>query len=104
MWAVIGVWRIDADAIGDLRERIPLMAAGKIDLPGFLHGTWTRDGHMIQVYADEQSAKNYHQDMINRHLVEPPGVRNLVWEVAEVGAESDTTGWTDRDGRRHDPT
>lgn len=103
MWAVVGVWDIDAEAIEPLRDQLTLMAAGKIGLPGFVHGTWTRDGHMIQVYADEQNARRYHQAMIDQGAVEPPGVRNIVWAVAEVGAESDLTGWTDRAGKHHTP-
>ncbi|MBM7784972.1 hypothetical protein [Tenggerimyces flavus] len=103
MWAVIGVWDIDPELIEGLREQLSLMASSKIALPGFVHGTWTREGHMIQVYADEASARGYHRDMIDQGAVDRPGVRNIVWDVAEVGAESDTTGWTDRDGHRHTP-
>ncbi|MEV6281305.1 hypothetical protein [Kribbella sp. NPDC051770] len=103
MWAVIGVWDIDADQIDGLREQLTLMAASKIPMPGFVHGTWTRDGHMVQVYNDELCARRYHQDMLDQHVVDRPGVRNLVWDVAEVGAESDAKGWTDRSGRHHPP-
>ncbi|GAA1694300.1 hypothetical protein GCM10009745_44830 [Kribbella yunnanensis] len=104
MWAVIGVWDIDPDLIEGLRDQLSLMASSKIPLPGFVHGTWTRDGHMIQVYADEANARQYHQAMLDQGAVDRPGIRNIVWAVSEVGAESDTTGWTDRTGTHHPPT
>ncbi|MEV6240842.1 hypothetical protein [Lentzea sp. NPDC051838] len=88
MWAVIGVWDIDPDKIDELRAQVPLMASSKVGLPGFVHGTWTLDGHMIQVYDNEADARRYHQAMIDQGAVEQPGVRNVVWDVAEVGAES----------------
>jgi hypothetical protein len=88
MWAVIGVWKIDQPLLDELRAQIPAMAEGKLGLSGYLHGTWTLDGHMMQVYADEQSARRYHADMLTRGLVERPGVQCIVWDVAEVGAES----------------
>ncbi|GAA0613580.1 hypothetical protein GCM10009534_55390 [Kribbella sandramycini] len=97
------MWDIDDELIEGLRDQLTAMASGKLALPGFVHGTWTRDGHMIQVYADEASARGYHQDMLDRELVDRPGIRNLVWDVAEVGAESDASGWTDRDGVHHPP-
>lgn len=53
-----------------------------------MHGTWTLDGHMIQVYADEADARRYHQAMLDGGFTEQPGVRCVVWDVAEVGAES----------------
>ncbi|MER7249266.1 hypothetical protein [Kribbella sp. NPDC000426] len=104
MWAVIGVWDIDPELIDGLRDQVPLMAASKIALPGFVHGTWTQDGHMIQVYEDEASARSYHQAMLDQGAVDRPGIRSVVWHVSEVGAESDATGWTARDGERHDPS
>ncbi|HEY3560892.1 MAG TPA: hypothetical protein VGL05_25695 [Kribbella sp.] len=103
MWAVIGVWDIDPELIDGLRAQLPAMAHGKIALPGFVHGTWTVDGHMVQVYADEASARRYHQAMLEQGAVEQPGVRNVVWAVAEVGAESDLNGWTSRAGEHHAP-
>ncbi|HEY3556559.1 MAG TPA: hypothetical protein VGL05_03830 [Kribbella sp.] len=56
---------------------------------------------MIQVFADEANTRRYHQDMIDQGATEQPGVRNVVWDVAEVGAESDDTGWRERDGNHH---
>jgi hypothetical protein len=56
------------------------------------------------VFADEEDARRYHQDMIDQGAVDRPGIRSVVWAVSEVGAESDTTGWTARDGQRHDPS
>ena len=88
MWAVIGVWEFDPDVLTGLRPQLPAMAEGKLALPGFIHGTWTVDGHVMQVYADEVSARTYHQDMIRQGAVERPGQRCIVWDVAEVGAES----------------
>lgn len=103
MWAVIGVWDIDPGLIDVLRAQVPAMAHGKIALPGFLHGTWTLDGHMIQVYADEASARRYYEDMLTQGAVDRPGIRSVVWAISEVGAESDTDGWTSGDGQRHAP-
>jgi hypothetical protein len=60
MWAVIGVWKIDPSVIEELRAQVPLMASSKVGTPGFLHGTWTLDGHMMQVFADERNARRYH--------------------------------------------
>ena len=57
MWAVVGVWEIDASLIEQVRAQVPEMAQGKIGMPGFLHGTWTRDGHVMMVFADEQAAR-----------------------------------------------
>lgn len=88
MWAVIGVWEFDPEVLGELRPLLPAMAQGKLELPGFLHGTWTVDGHVMQVYDDEVNARRYHQDMIMQGAVERPGQRCIVWDVAEVGAES----------------
>jgi hypothetical protein len=88
MWAVIGVWDIAPERIEELRAQVPLMASSKVGMPGFLHGTWTLDGHMIQVFGDEASARKYHGDMVEQGHVEQPGVRSVVWDVAEVGAES----------------
>ncbi len=102
MWAVIGVWDIDAGLIDELRAQVPLMASSKVGRPGFVHGTWTLDGHMIQVFADEADARRYHQDMLDQGAVERPGIRSVVWDAAEVGAESETTGWIAQDGQRHD--
>ena len=64
------------------------MASSKVGTPGFVHGTWTLDGHMMQVYIDEQTARRYHDAMLTQGAVEPPGVKCIVWDVAEVGAES----------------
>lgn len=88
MWAVIGVWDIAPELIDELRAQVPLMASSKVGTPGFLHGTWTLDGHMVQVYADEASARRYHEDMLAQGATERPGLRCVVWDVAEVGAES----------------
>jgi hypothetical protein len=44
MWAVID----------ELRAQVPLMASSEAGTPGFLPGTWTLDGHMMQVLADER--------------------------------------------------
>jgi hypothetical protein len=90
MWAVIGVWDIAPEKIDELRAQVPLMASSKVGTPGFVHGTWTLDGHMVQVYADEANARRYHDDMRDRGLLDQPGVRCVVWAVAEVGAESQT--------------
>ena len=46
---------------------------------------WTLDGHMIQVYEDEASARRYHEDMREQGHLERPGVRCVVWDVDEVG-------------------
>ena len=88
MWAVIGVWEFDPELLDEIRPQLPAMAAGKLGVPGFLHGVWTVDGHVMQVYADEANARRYHQDMLTQGAVERPGQRCLVWDVAEVGAES----------------
>lgn len=88
MWAVIGVWDIAPELIGELRAQVPLMASSKVGTPGFLHGTWTLDGHMVQVYADEASARRYHDAMRAQGAIERPGLRCVVFDVAEVGAES----------------
>ena len=88
MWAVIGVWKIDSSVINELRDQVPLMASSKVGTPGFRHGTWTVDGHMVQVYDDEQTARGYHDAMLAQGAVERPGVQCIVWDVAEVGAES----------------
>ena len=88
MWAVIGVWKLDSSVIEQVRALIPDMAQGKLTMPGFVHGTWTVDGHAILVFADEQSARRYHSDMLAQGAVERPGQRCIVWDVAEVGAES----------------
>lgn len=34
------------------------------------------------------NARRYHDDMRDRGLLDQPGVRCVVWAVAEVGAES----------------
>jgi hypothetical protein len=88
MWAVIGVWKIDPSVIVELRAAVPLMASSKVGTPGFLHGTWTLGGRMVQVYADEQNARRYHDAMVAQGALERPGVECVVWDVAEVGAES----------------
>ena len=88
MWAVIGVWEFDSPLLEIVRARIPEMAQGKVGTQGFVHGTWTVDGHVMQVYADEDSARRYHADMLAQGAVERPGQRCVVWDVAEVGAES----------------
>jgi hypothetical protein len=81
-------WKIVASLIEEVRAQVPEMAHGKIGMPGFLHGTWTRDGHVMMVFADEQTAGRYHSDMLAQGAVERPGLRCVVWDVAEVGAES----------------
>lgn len=88
MWAVIGVWKFDSPLLETMRARIPEMAQGKIGMPGFVHGTWTVDGHVMQVFSDEQSARRYHAEMLAQGAVERPGQRCIIWDVAEVGAES----------------
>jgi hypothetical protein len=88
MWAVIGVRDIGPELIDELRAQVPLMASSKVGTPGFLHGTWTLDGHMVQVYADEANARRYHDEMRAGGFLERPGLRCVVWAVAEVGAES----------------
>jgi len=88
MWAVIGVWEFDSSIIEQVRALIPDMAQGKLGMPGFVHGTWTVDGHALLVFADELSARRYHGDMLDQGAVERPGQRCIVWDVAEVGAES----------------
>jgi hypothetical protein len=88
MWAVIGVWEFDSALREQLQALIPEMAQGKVGMPGFVHGTWTMDGHVMQVFADEQTARRYHGDMLAQGAVERPGQRCIVWDVAEVAAES----------------
>ena len=95
MWAVVGVWEIDASLIEQVRAQVPEMAQGKIGMPGFLHGTWTRDGHVMMVFADEQAARRYHGEMMPQGAGERPGLRCIVWDVAEVGAESAVHGLAD---------
>jgi hypothetical protein len=87
-WGVIGVWDINPEVIDELRAQVPLMASSKAGLPGFVHGTWMLDGHMIQVYEDGANARRYHEDMREQGHLERPGVRCIVWDVAEVGAEA----------------
>lgn len=72
MWAVIGVWEIDPSLIEEVRAQVPEMARGKIAMPGFLHGTWTRDGHVMMVFAGEQAARRYHGDMLARARASGP--------------------------------
>lgn len=88
MWAVIGVWELSPEMHDEWRAQVPLMASSKVGLPGFVHGTWTQDGQMIQVYDNEADARRYHADMVEKGYLERPGLRSVVWEVAEVGAES----------------
>lgn len=88
MWAVIGVWELNPEMHDEWRAQVPLMASSKVGLPGFVHGTWTQDGHAIQVYDNEADARRYHGDMVEKGYLERPGLRNVVWDVAEVGAES----------------
>lgn len=38
--------------------------------------------------SPEADARRCHQDMLDQGATEPPGVRCVVWDVAEVGAES----------------
>jgi hypothetical protein len=101
MWAVIGIWHIDPDLIDTIRDQIPLMASSKMAYPGFVHGIWTMDAHAILVFADEQSARHYHDSVLAQGALDRPGIRGVRWDLTEVGAESDTTGWTDRAGSRH---
>ena len=101
MWAVVGVWDIDPKIVEDLRDQVPLLASSKVTFPGFVHGVWTMDGHAILVFEDEGSARRYHEGVVEQGGVDQPGVRSIRWDVSEVAAESDTTGWTSRDGRRH---
>src|SRR5258705_2668835 len=77
MWAVIGAWEIDASLIEELRALVPEMAKGKVGMPGFVHGTWTQDGHVLMFFADEQSARRYHGDMLSQVAVERPGLRGI---------------------------
>ena len=88
MWAVVGVWEIDPSLIDEVRAQVPEMARGKTEMPGFVHGTWTQDGHVMMVFADEQAARRYHGEMLALGAGERPGLRCVVWDVAEVGAES----------------
>jgi len=101
MWAVVGVWDIDPKIVEDLRDQVPLLTSSEVTFPGFVHGVWTMDGHAILVFEDEGSARGYHDGVVEQGGVEQPGVRSIRWDVSEVAAESDTTGWTSRDGRRH---
>lgn len=55
-----------------------------VGTPSFRHGTWTLDGHLVQVFADEANACHHHEDMPADGFTE----REDVWDVAEVGAES----------------
>jgi hypothetical protein len=43
---------------------------------------------MMQVFADEQNARRYHDAMLAGGALERPGVQCVVWDVAKVGAES----------------
>ena len=101
MWAVVGVWDVDSEIIDDIRAQVPLLASSKVTFPGFLRGVWTMDAHAILVFEDESSARRYYDGVIEQGAVEQPGVRNIRWDLTEVAAESDPTGWTSRDGERH---
>jgi hypothetical protein len=90
MWAVIGVWTIDDGLRDAVNAQVPAMAQGKIGMPGFVHGTWTNDGHAILVFDDETTARKYHDDMRSQGLGERPGLRCVLFDIAEVGAESRT--------------
>lgn len=86
MWAVIGTWEIEPDHLEEIRAQVPAMAAGKVDMVGFVFGTWTVDGHLLFLFADEASARRYHDDMVGRDVIHGPGRRCLVFDVAEVAA------------------
>jgi hypothetical protein len=88
MWAVAGVWEIDPSLINEVRAQVPEMARSKTAMPGFAHGTRTQDGHVMMVFADEQAARRYHGEMLAQGAGERPGLRCVVWDVAEVGAKS----------------
>lgn len=102
MWAVVGIWDVDPELVDAVREQIPLMASSKITYPGFVRGVWTLDGHAILVFDDEPRARHYFDSMLAQDAVDRPGIRSVRWDLTEVAAQSDSTGWTSRDGRRHD--
>ena len=86
------------------RAQVPLMASAKVGTPGFVNGTWTQDGHAIQVFDNEDDARRYHAKMRDEGYLERPGLKCLVWGVAEVGAESQAgQGHGDPTDHRHRP-
>lgn len=86
MWAVIGIWQVEPELVAEIRAQVPAMAAGKVDLEGFVFGTWTVDGHTLFLFADEASARRYHDEMLRFDAVHRPGMRCVVYDVAEVAA------------------
>ena len=87
MWAVIGVWESQPEYVEVI---VPgtAMAAGKVETEGFVYGTWTVDGHTSFVFADEVSARRYHDEMVRVDAIHGPGMRCLVFDVAEVAASA----------------
>ena len=88
MWAVIGVWQVQPEYVEVIRAQVPAMAAGKVETEGFVYGTWTVDGHMLFVFADEVSGRRYHDEMVRVDAIHGPGMRCLVFDVAEVAAQA----------------
>jgi hypothetical protein len=72
--------------LGEVRERVPAMAARKVDMEGFVYGTWTVDGHTLLLFADEGSARSYNDEMVRMGAIDGPGMRCVVYDVAEVAA------------------
>ena len=88
MWAVIGVWQVEPDYVEAIRAQVPAMAAGKVEMEGFIYGTWTVDGHTFFVFADEASARRYRDEMVRFDAISGPGMRCVVYDVAEVAAQA----------------
>ncbi|MCO8269509.1 hypothetical protein M1L60_02760 [Actinoplanes sp. TRM 88003] len=63
-----------------------------IDLDALRHGSQIRNLTHRAIFPDEANARRYHRAMLDQGAVERPGVRSVVWDVAEVGAESATPG------------
>jgi hypothetical protein len=88
MWAVIGVWQVEPEYVEAMRAQVPAMAAGKVEMEGFVFGTWTVDGHTLFLFADEASARRYYDEMLRIDAVHGPGTRCVVYDVAEVAAQA----------------
>ncbi len=86
MWAVIGIWQFEPDFVEEIRAQVPAMAAGKVDMDGFVFGTWTVDGHTLFLFADEASARRYHDEMVGVDAIHGPRMQCVVYDVAEVAA------------------
>ena len=87
MWAVIGVWAVEPEYV-ERSRRGTGNGRGQGGDGGFCDGTWTVDGHMLFVFADEVSARRYHEEMVGVDAIHGPGVRCLGFDVAEVAAQA----------------